>query len=103
MVELGVGPRWGCVPVLIHRTLVQGAMCRGLGGASGRGPRDGMRSRGGEEHGGGWVFQTLSSHHPFVDDPQQMPVPLPSSPQDVPVPALSLQLTWARGMQVHLF
>ena len=39
MVELGVGPRWGHIPVLTHRTLVQGAMCRGLGVRPGRGLR----------------------------------------------------------------
>ena len=39
MVELGVGPRWGCVPFLTHRTLVQGAMCRGLGMRPGWGLR----------------------------------------------------------------
>lgn len=95
MVELGVGPRWGCVPFLTHRTLVQGAMCRGLGVRPGWGLRP-WAPRWGEEQGWRRAWRWLGfpdTQLPFIHlwiIHNRCLYHLP--PQDVPPPALSLQL-----------
>lgn len=106
MVELGVGPCWGCVLLPTHRTLagghVQGPGRASWAGPQAVGPGRWVRSRVKKSMEVAGFPDTQAPAHPFVDNPQQMPHS--SSPQDVPPPALSLQLVdMGIGMQVHLF